>query len=255
MHKRQQPLEPAERQLVVESLSHFDGTRYTLYAYVVMDDHVHVLVEPLAGWELSSITHSWKSFTAHQLQRQYGRQGAVWQDESFDRIVRDEEALLAEARYIQKNPLKRWPETQDYPWMGFPQWENEGDRVGEADEAYGTVKVGEIRRAGVSACPRVVFDVQTNVPVQGGNTAQRREHDKRLGAGTMSRSGAKCPCCGTIMTMEDIRLEGQAGRLGAVNTAVVVDGQKGKEYRLPTLHELELVAQASIVAQASVHHE
>ena len=46
------------------------------------------------------------------------------------------------------------------------------------------------------------------------------------------------------MTMGDIRLEGQAGRLGAVMTAVVVDGVKGKEYRLPTAHELE-VAQVS----------
>lgn len=49
----------------------------------------------------------------------------------------------------------------------------------------------------------------------------------------MSRSGAQCPCCPTIMSMDDIRYEGRAGRLGAVMTAVVVDGVKGKEYRLP----------------------
>ena len=54
----------------------------------------------------------------------------------------------------------------------------------------------------------------------------------------MSRSGARCPCCPTIVTMEDIRLEGRAGRLGAVMTAVVVDGLKGKEYRLPEAEEL-----------------
>ena len=54
----------------------------------------------------------------------------------------------------------------------------------------------------------------------------------------MSRTGATCPCCGAIMTMRDIRLEGRAGRLGAVMTAVVVNGLKGKEYRLPTEHEL-----------------
>ena len=83
----------------------------------------------------------------------------------------------------------------------------------------------------------VVFGVQTDVPQNGGNSAQRREHDKRLGAGTMSRTGATCPCCGAIMTMEDIRLEGRAGRLDAVMTAVVVEGKKGKEYRLPTEHE------------------
>ena len=61
--------------------------------------------------------------------------------------------------------------------------------------------------------------------------------DKGVGEGTMSRAGATCPCCGAIMTMEDLRTEGQAGRLGAVMTAVVVDGGKGKEYRLPTAEE------------------
>ena len=88
----------------------------------------------------------------------------------------------------------------------------------------------------------VVFGVQNDVPQNGGNAAQRREHDKRIGAGTMSRTGATCPCCGTIMTMEDIRLEGRAGRLNATMTAVVVDGPKrrGKEYRLPTDHELAM---------------
>ena len=86
----------------------------------------------------------------------------------------------------------------------------------------------------------VVFAVQDGVPQHGGNTAQRREHDKRIGAGTMSRTGATCPCCGAIMTMSDIRYEGQAGRLGTVMTAVVAHGVKGKEYRLPMDHEIEV---------------
>ena len=86
----------------------------------------------------------------------------------------------------------------------------------------------------------VTFAVEDNVPQQGSNTAQRREHDKRVGAGTMSRTGATCPCCGAIMTMSDIRYEGQSGRLGALMTAVVVDGVKGKEYRLPAVHEIKV---------------
>ena len=90
----------------------------------------------------------------------------------------------------------------------------------------------------------VVFEVQADVPAMGANTAARREHDKRIGAGTMSRSGAQCPCCPTIMETEDIRLEGRTGRLGMVMTAVVVDGQNGKEYRLPTDLELEVAADA-----------
>jgi adenine-specific DNA methylase len=89
----------------------------------------------------------------------------------------------------------------------------------------------------------IIFGVQNDVPAQGGNAAQRREHDKRIGQGTMSRAGARCPCCPTIVTSEDIRLEGQAGRLLVVPTAVVVDGQSGQEYRLPTELEIELADQ------------
>ena len=95
----------------------------------------------------------------------------------------------------------------------------------------------------------MVFGVQADAPRNGGNAAQRREHDRRIGAGTMSRTGAECPLCRAIMTMEDIRYEGRAGRLGAVMTAVVVDGPKGKEYRLPTDHERE----AANVTEEQLH--
>jgi putative DNA methylase len=86
----------------------------------------------------------------------------------------------------------------------------------------------------------VEFGIDQDVKVVGGNAAQRREHDKRIGAGTMSRAGASCPCCHTIMSMKDIRLEGLAGRLGEIITAVVVDAPSGKEYRLPTYGEVEV---------------
>lgn len=91
---------------------------------------------------------------------------------------------------------------------------------------------------------RVVFGIQKDVPNRVGNAAQNREHDKQISAGTMSRAGAKCPCCGTIMTMEDIRFVGKAGRLGEINTTVVAEGQQGKEYRLPTPHEIEMAVKA-----------
>ena len=94
----------------------------------------------------------------------------------------------------------------------------------------------------------VVFGVEASVPLQGGNAAQRREHDKRLGQGTMSRAGAWCPCCGkpgtVALTTEDIRQEGLAGRIGTEMTAVVVDGPDGKEYRLPMDEEIRAATDA-----------
>jgi adenine-specific DNA methylase len=77
----------------------------------------------------------------------------------------------------------------------------------------------------------VVFGIENDVPLKGGNAAQRREHDKQIGAGTMSRAGSKCPCCGTIATAQDIRLDGQAGRMGCIPTAVIMNGGSGKHYR------------------------
>ena len=92
----------------------------------------------------------------------------------------------------------------------------------------------------------VTFGVQTEVPRPIGNAAQRREADKKAGAGTMTRSGAMCPCCDAIMTSEDMRFEAMAGRLGAVMTAVIVDGQYGKEYRRPTSHEIDSASASEI---------
>ncbi len=84
----------------------------------------------------------------------------------------------------------------------------------------------------------VDFGIEVDVPGAGGNAAQRREHDKRLGVGTMSRSGARCPCCPTIMGLEDIQVEGRAGRMDATMIVVVVNGLRGKEYRPAQAEEL-----------------
>lgn len=81
------------------------------------------------------------------------------------------------------------------------------------------------------------FSIEYNVPERGGNSAQKREHDKKLGTGTMSKAGAQCLCCPAIMEAADIRYEGRNARLGQILTAVVTDGPHGKEYRLPTIHE------------------
>ncbi len=98
----------------------------------------------------------------------------------------------------------------------------------------------------------VEFAIEANVLMAGGNNAQRREADRQLGQGTMSRAGAWCPCCGragtVAMESADIRAEATAGRMGAALTAVVIDGPGGKEYRLPSPLELE----RSIVSEDSV---
>jgi Rad3-related DNA helicase/REP element-mobilizing transposase RayT len=99
-------LRPPEAAAVIEeTLRHFDGERYELGHFVVMPNHVHVVVRPVQGHLLKDILHSWKSFTAHKLNELLGREGQFWQDESFDSIVRNEAQLEKIGFYIQANPV------------------------------------------------------------------------------------------------------------------------------------------------------
>ena len=97
---------PDAARAVTDALTFFDTQRYALDEWIVMPNHVHAIVSPFDGWELSSILHSWKSFTAKQVNRIVDRSGTLWQDESFNHIVRSEEHLDAFRRYIRANPAK-----------------------------------------------------------------------------------------------------------------------------------------------------
>jgi superfamily II DNA or RNA helicase len=90
--------------IVEESLRHFDGERYSLGWFAIMPNHVHALVIPLNGHALAEITHTWKSFTANRINAAVGRTGRLWQDESFDMIVRSSGHLRKVAEYIRDNP-------------------------------------------------------------------------------------------------------------------------------------------------------
>lgn len=68
-------------ELVANALKYFDGRRYALHAWCLMPNHVHVIVEPYKGRELSKIIHSWKSFTAHEANKRLSRSGDFWQAE------------------------------------------------------------------------------------------------------------------------------------------------------------------------------
>ncbi len=97
---------PALRKIVDDALHHFDGERYNLLASAVMPNHVHVIIRLVTGENLSDVLHSWKSFTAKQINRATGNTGTVWQDESFDRIIRSAAHLDTLVSYVEENPAK-----------------------------------------------------------------------------------------------------------------------------------------------------
>ncbi len=99
--------------------------KYELYAVVVLDDHVHMVINPVDT--LSKIMHSIKSFTAHKINKASNRRGKLWQDENLDRVIRDEKELLEKVNYIANNPIKAKlaEEYEDYKWLYIKGWIND----------------------------------------------------------------------------------------------------------------------------------
>jgi len=110
-------LDTFERDSIASALRRFDKERYELTVFVVMNDHVHAILNCLDSHSLERIIHTWKSFTANYLQRTTQRKGSLWQDEYFDRAIRDEREFNDKLTYILNNPTKRWPEIRDYRWL------------------------------------------------------------------------------------------------------------------------------------------
>ncbi len=103
-------------EIATKALNHFDGQRYDLIAWAVMPNHIHVIVKPCEGNELSEILHSWKSFTAKEINKAIGREGKLWMPEYYDHLIRDEEDLWNQITYVLKNPSKA--DLRDWPWVG-----------------------------------------------------------------------------------------------------------------------------------------
>jgi len=131
--KRRTLSEPA-RDIVLDSLLHWNERRYTLYAACVMPDHVHVLLEPgikettgeeTVFFSLSEIFRSIKSHTARAINKVAGTAGPVWEEEWFDRLIRSERDLQEKFEYITENPLVAGLEAAGpYAWVWYPDIES-----------------------------------------------------------------------------------------------------------------------------------
>ena len=92
--------------IVQAAFEHFDGDRYRLIAWVIMPNHVHVMIEQIEGYPLSDVVHSWKSYTAKKINERRRANGVVWAAEYFDRYIRDGAHFANAVRYIEENPVK-----------------------------------------------------------------------------------------------------------------------------------------------------
>ncbi|MEI8383245.1 MAG: transposase [Planctomycetota bacterium] len=103
-------------ELVQNALLHFDGTRYDLFAWCVIPNHVHVVVRPRPEHSLESILHSWKSFTSRKIGQIVGKTGTIWQSEYYDHLIRDEDDLFHAMEYVLNNPQAAGLE--NWRWVG-----------------------------------------------------------------------------------------------------------------------------------------
>jgi len=98
--------------VVEQAMRHFHGERYRLLCWCVMPNHVHAVVQPLEGHTLEKVMHAWKSFTAHECNRILGRTGTLWEQESYDHLMRDAPDLQHAVEYALTNPehagLRNW---------------------------------------------------------------------------------------------------------------------------------------------------
>ncbi len=103
--------------IVEAALVHFQGERYALSAWCVMPNHVHVIVTPFDGHPLPKILQSWKGYSSRAVNRRLGRRGFVWQKESFDHIVRNEESFERFVDYVERNPVAAGLVRQAADWQ------------------------------------------------------------------------------------------------------------------------------------------
>ena len=119
-------LSDSAKNITFASIKFHADKKYKLNACVIMEDHVHSILQPLeesggAFYSIAQITHSIKSYSANRIQRLLNRNGKVWLDENYDRIVRDDDEYLEKMDYIIYNPLKAGlvEKPEDYRWLFF----------------------------------------------------------------------------------------------------------------------------------------
>ena len=117
--------QPEIADIVKEAMHYRDEKDFDLHAYSIMSNHVHVVFGPLSKSEwhsdsqpLHKILQSLKRHTARQANKILDREGAFWQDESYDRVIRDNNEYVRIVNYVLENPVKagfvsRW---DDWRW-------------------------------------------------------------------------------------------------------------------------------------------
>jgi putative transposase len=123
--------DPSFASELARSVLHFQNQQYHVACYVVMPNHCHLIMRPFEEHDLEDLIGAIKGVTSRFVNRALGRSGDLWQQESFDRLIRDEVHLYHAVQYVGNNPrMSGLPESQWFRWMD-PEWESQGWRFRE----------------------------------------------------------------------------------------------------------------------------
>ena len=119
-----EPFPAPARDLILQHCLHDNGKTMILHGAVVMPEHVHLLMTPLRdslGWPipLSKILGLIKGTSARRVNQLLKQEGPIWQEESFDHVLRSHESIQHTLDYIRQNPVRRGlvEESGKYPWL------------------------------------------------------------------------------------------------------------------------------------------
>ncbi len=105
---------------IVKTILHYpDGKEYKLICYAIMPNHVHLVFELLnENKGISKIMQSIKRISARRANQELNRSGKFWQDESFDRLIRDDKELFNTIKYVLMNPVNAGLVDDWEKWLG-----------------------------------------------------------------------------------------------------------------------------------------
>ncbi len=112
-----------EIKLVKDHIISGHNIYFKLYAVVVMNNHAHIIFQPVENYTLSRIMKGIKGVSANTINDLRGTKGSLWQDESFDRILRDDKEFNEKLNYMFNNPVKAG--IADNPWEHIGWFFNE----------------------------------------------------------------------------------------------------------------------------------
>ena len=121
-------LPPSVRGTVMQHCLHDNGSKIHMHGLVVMPDHVHLILSLLRDsrgsiFGLAEVMKGIKGASSHTINKALGRKGCLWQDESYDHVLRSEESLREAVEYICNNPVRKGlvQKVEDWPWL-WREW-------------------------------------------------------------------------------------------------------------------------------------